>query len=359
MKNVSIPLDVLRTYGLARDKESAAALDIVHVPSLINRTYVVRSPTSSEPLVLQCLHPVFGPQVHRDIEAVTIHLRSQNFETPRLIRTRAGELWTVDADSRENRVWRALSYIDGITIHKSEELSWLESAAQLLGRFHGALSDFEYEFVHSRPVHDTPRHLANLELVLGSASGQGDREAQALGADLLRHASGVRLEFKAFPRRIVHGDPKLSNVLFRRTPPAQARCMIDLDTLGRQWLAYELGDALRSWCNPAGEDTAAPRIDPAAFEAVMLGYARARPLGMGLDEMPSAVDGVETVSLELASRFAADVIADSYWGWDPTRFASRREHNLLRAKGQLALSLSVREQRATLLGLAERAFRSA
>ena len=125
--------------------------------------------------------------------------------------------------------------------------------------------------------------------------------------------------------------------------------MIDLDTVGRGYLAYELGDALRSWCNPDGEDQATARVDAAAFSAVMRGYARACPADVGTDELASALDGLETVSAELASRFAADAIVDSYWGWDPTRFASRRDHNLLRARGQLALSLSVRANRAALV----------
>ena len=52
--------------------------------------------------------------------------------------------------------------------------------------------------------------------------------------------------------------------------------------------------------------------------------------------------GLETVCIELAARFAVDVFDDSYFGWDATRFPSRRAHNLIRARGQLALGLAVR-----------------
>jgi hypothetical protein len=124
--------------------------------------------------------------------------------------------------------------------------------------------------------------------------------------------------------------------------------MIDLDTVGRGYIAYELGDALRSWCNSAGEDTRAARVEPETFRAVISGYVRACPSTLAPGELLSAIDGLETVSLELASRFATDVIWDRYWGWDAARFASRREHNLVRAQGQLALSRSVRSQRAQL-----------
>lgn len=349
-----IPREVCRAYDLPEDE---ASLDLVHIPSLINLTYLVRSAsgTPREPLVLQRLHPVFGPNVHIDIEAVTRQLTGRGLTTPRLIHTRNDDLWIMDQVGPEPRAWRALSYIDGITVHRSHDPRCLESAANLLGRFHAALADIPHEFVHRRPLHDTERHLTKLRDALASRPAAGDQEAQALGADVLRQVQGLRLTFDEFPLRVIHGDPKLSNVMFHRADPALAQCMIDLDTVGRGHLAYELGDALRSWCNPAGEDTGAVHIEADVFRAVMAGYAGATPAGVEQAELLSAIDGFETVSLELASRFAADVIVDAYWGWDQTRFPSRREHNLVRARAQLALSRSVRQRRRELLSLAEKA----
>ncbi|MEY4551263.1 MAG: hypothetical protein RL685_7458, partial [Pseudomonadota bacterium] len=275
--------------------------------------------------------------------------------TPRLVHTLTGALWTHANESPTPRVWRALSYVDGVTIHASREAAVLESGAQLLGRFHRALADLQHELVHRRPLHDTRRHLAALQAALASERGKDDAEAQALGADILRHAEAVRIDFEGLPKRIIHGDPKLSNVMFERQAPDRALCMIDLDTVARGPLAYELGDALRSWCNPAGEDTTDVEVEPLAVAAVLRGYASARPTGLSRDELGSALDGFETVSAELASRFAADVVVDEYWGWDATRFASRREHNLLRARGQLALSKAVRARRTALAAVVERA----
>ena len=355
---MSIPFDVRRAYGLGSDD---AELDLEYIPSNINATYVVRrrrEPTG-EPLVLQRLHPVFGPDVHVDIEAVTTHLRAKGLDTPRLIRTETGELWTTDPSSPERHVWRALTYIEGVTLHRTRDTGCLESAAALLGTFQRALVDLDHTFVHERPLHDTRRHFANLSAALASERGVGDAEAQQLGSDILRQAEGVRLDFRALPKRVIHGDPKLSNVMFARQPPGSARCMIDLDTVGRGYVAYELGDALRSWCNPAGEDTAAPELEPESFAAVMRGYARTCPDGVTAPEALSALDGLEAVSLELASRFAADVVNDSYWGWDAARFASRREHNQLRARGQLALSRAVRARRAELTDVARQALDTA
>ena len=62
-------------------------------------------------------------------------------------------------------------------------------------------------------------------------------------------------------------------------------------------------------------------------------------------ERASIVVGLETVCIELAARFAVDAFEDRYFGWDPGRFPSRRAHNLVRARGQLALGLDVRRSR--------------
>jgi Ser/Thr protein kinase RdoA (MazF antagonist) len=352
---MSIPLSVRNAYGLSADD---ADLEVQHIPSNINATYVVRR-AAGDALVLQRLHPVFGARVHVDIEAVTAHLAAKGVATPRLVRTLNGELWAQDAGEPEGRVWRALSYVDGITLHHTRDTATLESAAALLGTFQRSLADLDHVFVHERPLHDTPRHLSNLQAALASQRGSGDAEAQELGAAIQRQGEGVRLDFASLPKRIIHGDPKLSNVLFQRDPPSRAHCMIDLDTVGRGYVAYELGDALRSWCNPAGEDVAAPTLEAGSFAAVMRGYARTCPDAVTSAELLSAIDGFETVSLELASRFAADAINDSYFGWDAKRFGSRREHNLVRARGQLAISRAVRAQRAALVDAATRALDSA
>lgn len=352
-----IPQQVRLAYGLDADE---AALDVQHVPSNINATYLVRrrGHPGAAPLVLQRLHAVFGPSVHIDIEAVTTHLVARGITTTRLVRTQAGDLWMRDESEATPHVWRALTYVEGVSVHSTRDPAWLESAAALLGTFHRALSDLRHQFVHERPLHDTPRHLSNLKTALGSPKAASDREARELGERVLGHAQTARLDFSALPKRLIHGDPKLSNVMFEADGSGRALSLIDLDTVGRGHLAYELGDALRSWCNPGGEDQATAQVDPAAFAAVMRGYLRTCPPDVSHDELLSVLDGLETVSAELASRFAADAIVDAYFGWDPTRFASRREHNMLRARGQLSLSLSVRAERAALMAVLESAARS-
>jgi len=57
---------------------------------------------------------------------------------------------------------------------------------------------------------------------------------------------------------ITHGDLKINNAVFRRDKEGKWRCvaLIDLDTIQRGGVLDDLGDALRSAGNPAGEQPA-------------------------------------------------------------------------------------------------------
>jgi Ser/Thr protein kinase RdoA (MazF antagonist) len=159
----------------------------------------------------------------------------------------------------------------------------------------------------------------------------------------------------ALPNRVCHGDLKLNNILFAgATSPAceQALCLIDLDTVGPMALAHELGDAWRSWCNRSPEDVQAARFDLEIFRASFKGYRDGLGRALDADERRACLHGVEWISLELAMRFAADALRESYFGWSAERYPGRGEHNLARAQGQWALHQAVcatREERARIL----------
>lgn len=308
---------------------------------LINVTYQVRR--SGEPrAVLQQLHPVFGPAVNDDIDAVTTHLARHGMITPRLIRTLDGR----SSITVGGHTFRAMTWIDGVTVHAVPGLEWAEAGGELVGRFHRAVSDLEHRYSFARPgVHDTAAHFARLAASIAQATGERAIPAQlALGREIL--AVGADLPpLGDLPRRHCHGDLKISNLLFARDA-VRGVALVDLDTVGLGTLAFELGDAMRSWCNPRGEDAAGVVFDQAIFGAAMTGFCRAARDVVTAAEVMSVVTGLETVCIELAARFAVDMFRDEYFGWDATRFRSRVEHNEVRARGQLRLGLAVRGVRA-------------
>ncbi|HSK02671.1 MAG TPA: aminoglycoside phosphotransferase family protein [Kofleriaceae bacterium] len=319
---------------------------------LINATWEVR--IACHPVaVLQRLHPVFGGAVNLDLEAVTAHLARAGLVTPRLLRTRAGEAWLErpsGGPARAGQVWRALTWVGGVTVHRVPDPSWAEAGGELVGRFHAAVADLDHAYAFARAgVHDTAAHLARLRALV--EAGGADPAHLALGREVLAAAGGLP-PLPDLPPRHCHGDLKISNLRFEAGPPPRGLCLLDLDTLGRGTLAFELGDAMRSWCNPRGEDAGEVAFDLAIFEAAMRGFLRVAGSRVSPDERRAIVLGLETVCVELAARFAVDVFRDEYFGWDPARFPSRRAHNLVRARGQLALGLAVRAARADALALA-------
>jgi hypothetical protein len=305
---------------------------------LINDTYCVRAAGGRPLAVLQRLHRIFAAEVNLDVEAVTRCLRAAGLETPELIPSAGGALWV----EHDGAIWRALTHMEGYTIAAVTSPAQAEVAAELVGRFHRAVAPLEaYQFRFTRlGVHDTAAHLARLRAAAGEAAGFAEAaEAAELAAEILA-AAGSRPRWATIPERVSHGDLKISNIRFAALEPPAARCLLDLDTLGRLTLAYELGDAMRSWCNAATEDNQ-PRWSDEIFAAAIAGYRRATAGWCSELELAAVPAGTATVCFELAARFCNDVFADEYFGWDSSRYPSRRAHNLARARAQLALGRHV------------------
>ncbi|MEQ9502981.1 MAG: aminoglycoside phosphotransferase family protein [Deltaproteobacteria bacterium] len=294
---------------------------------LINVTFEVRSERGR--FILQRLNPIFSPRVHEDIEAVTEHLARRGIETPRLVRTVADTRYH-DAEG----VWRLMTFIEGETHARLTSDALAREAGALLGRFHRATADLEHTFVAGRlGVHDTPKHMRALEDAVGEHTGHRlHAEVAPLATEIVERYAALG-SLPPVEDRVVHGDPKVSNVLF--TPQGAARCLVDLDTLARMPIYLELGDALRSWCNPAGEDGGEATFSLPLFAAAIEGYASSTRGWLTAEESGALVRATATIILELAARFAADALRESYFGWNAKRFATRGDHNLLRAQRQL------------------------
>src|SRR5215468_3295082 len=332
-----VPDDVTAAWGWSDPAVEIAPL----AGGLINATFAVRR--GGVPIaVVQRLHPVFAGEVNLDIDAITSHLAARGLVTPRLLRTRDGRAW-----HEHGGVWRALSWVDGDTVHAVPGPAWAEAGGALVGAFHRAVADLSHDYAFARVgVHDTAAHLARLADCVAAG---GDAAAVALGREILDAARRLP-GMPPVPRRHCHGDLKISNLLFA-TAPVRGVSLVDLDTVGLSTMAFELGDAMRSWCNPRGEDAGSVAFDLAIFAAAIRGFRDVADPVITADERVAIVVGLETVCLELAARFAVDVFRDEYFGWDPARFPSRRVHNLVRAQGQLELGRAVRAARADALDL--------
>jgi Ser/Thr protein kinase RdoA (MazF antagonist) len=317
---------------------------------LINGTFLAEGPLGK--FVLQRLHRVFSGVVNEDIDALTRHLFAKRLLTPRLVPTGDGKLWVDDA---EGRAWRVLTHVEGVSVDAIEWPGRAREAGRLVARFHAALADFQHEYRHVRAgVHDTPRHLAALEGALADHRAHRLYDRVAPAAEQLLAAARKLPDLSGHPRRHAHGDLKISNLLFDKDQNGLA--LVDLDTIGLMPWPHEMGDALRSWCNPAGEDSVENELDVGTFEAAVQGYAEAGRALTPRDDHERLVDGLETICLELSARFLADALNEAYFGWNSAKYAGRGEHNLVRGLGQASLGRSVARRRGELVRTVSEAF---
>lgn len=321
---------------------------------LINQTWLVVD-GAGERFVLQRVADLFPGEINRDIDVVTRVLRDHGVLAPQVVPTPAGELWV----QSEQQNWRLLTWLPGDCHDSLSSAAQARSAGRLLASFHRALADLDHEFANPRlGVHDTARHLAALRDALRAHADHPRFAHVSPAAVEILAATEALPELPRTPDRIVHGDPKINNMLF---DPASgvATAMVDLDTVGRMPLPLELGDAFRSWCNPAGEDGRSGEFSVALFAAALEGYAEVAADWLTPAEAQAVVPATETIMLELAARFCADALNEAYFGWDSERFPTRGQHNELRAAGQLSLFRSFVAQREELRQCATDIFGSA
>ncbi len=331
---------VLASYPELDDGDGprpAASLPIQVLPGgLINQTYAL-----GRRFVLQRLHPVFRPEVNDDIAALVPALRRAGVPVPELVRTASGATF-VPADG----TWRILTRLAGETRHRLRAPSDARALGGMVARFHGALRDAEHTFAFERPgAHDTGAHVASVQAALDAAPSHRLAAAVAPIATALETAWAQFPQPVGLPLRIIHGDLKVSNVLWTG---GDVVGVVDLDTMGYYGVDIELGDALRSWCNLGVEDDPAPALSVETFAFAVEGYVLGARPWLTAPEVESLPRSLERIALELSARFAADALRESYFGWDASRFPGRGEHNLVRAKNQLGLMLAAQRERRAL-----------
>ena len=329
------PQEALHHWGITDTARPAST------PGLINGTWMVSSG------VLQWVNPIFSAQIHRDIAAITGHLAGRGMPTPCLLPGADGRLWL---DDPGGGCWRMQTFIPGRTISRILDPATAAAAGRLVGRFHAALSDCEHRFIAPpRDIHNTPVRITALQTALS------DHQNHRLIAEVAPLAQAILSGWSdwvsrwgepgSLPLHVCHGDLKISNIRFA-ADSLDGLCMVDLDTLCRQSLSVELGDAWRSWCNPAGEDDpTAATFALAHFEASARAWMAEVP-ALRPEERESLASGIERICLELAARFCADALNNSYFRENRARWPEEGRHNVLRTHGQLNLAAAAARHQA-------------
>ncbi len=297
----------------------------------INLTYhlIVDDGKNKKEYILQKMKSIFDTSIMKDIEFITQYLSGKNILIQNIIKTQNRENFVKDGDSW----WRLLTYISGQTFQFISSPEQAKEAGRLVGEIHNTLVNCDYKFKFNLPhLHDTTFFIQKLKDILEKENNTEKYN------QLKKTAFGVLTEYKKLPKniilpkRIIHGDLKISNVLFDNNGK-KALTLIDLDTFTHNTIAIELGDALRSWCMPEGEDSKIVTFDLAIYQKTLEGYFSTAKF-LTLEEKNSIPFGVKLITLELATRFLIDAFEENYFILDSSKYQNLFEQNKKRAENQ-------------------------
>lgn len=320
---------------------------------LINETFVVAT-DDGQKYVLQKLHRIFKPEVIEDIDNITTCLAQKGFLTPRVIKTKTGELCVLIGDE----CWRMLTFLRGKCFQFGINEDQAYSAAMLVGKFHFFMNGFPYQFKHRLSgFRDTEKRIKNLRSVLEKFK---DTEKYTILEPLAKYI----IEYHAFlkdstailPTRIIHGDLKLNNVLFDESGE-NAVSLLDLDTIGEHKVVFDFADATRTWCNKVGEDHLHfpyPMFDLAIFTAMLNGYLIFAKGFITKEELMAIPEAIELIILALTARFICDAFEESYFRLESDKYPNLFEQNLVRTHSQILLLQDVNRKRGALRKIIEK-----
>jgi Ser/Thr protein kinase RdoA (MazF antagonist) len=196
--------------------------------------------------------------------------------------------------------------------------------------------------------HITPRYLQNFDRAFSANGHKSGAEVKYCLSFIeerrqFAHVLENAREEGRLKLRPVHGDPKVNNVMIEETT-GRAISLVDLDTVKPGLIHYDIGDCLRSGCNPLGEETEdweAVCFDPEIGAAILEGYLTQVRNFLVAADYEYLFDSIRLLSFELGLRFFTDYLAGNVY------FKVRHpQHNLQRALVQFKLTESIEAHEA-------------
>ena len=236
--------------------------------------------------------------------------------------------------------WRLMNFIEHIPVNKGLiNLELIAESGKILGLFHAMTADMEvcslketisnfhefdktFDAFQGIELMDNVRYIESLDFY-----------NELSQFDYLIKSYKELKEQNQLPKRVVHNDPKLSNILFDTNE--KALCLIDLDTVMSGYLGNDFGDGVRTICNNNREDEkdlSKVVFSLERFEMYLKAYLNQVNDFITIEERSTLALFCLLITQEQAIRFYSDYLkGDVYYR------TSYLTHNLQRAKVQLEL----------------------
>ena len=269
------------------------------------------------------------------------------WQMPRIVKAKDSSDYVMD---ELGEVWRVITRI--MSARAFDVAQGPEHAMECgatLGHFHYLISDMPPDSI-TDPLpgfHITSGYLAAYDATLGDETARtlldASMEARRLAKFIEeRRDLAVSLERAEaageLVKRMFHGDPKVNNIMIDDVT-GKGTAMIDLDTVSPGLIHMDFGDALRSICNPAGEeetDLAKVVFDEDLCTAFCKGYMREAGAFLTDADRAYLYDAIRLLPFELGLRFFRDYLAGNIYFK-----TTQPEQNLNRARVQFRLCESV------------------
>ncbi len=279
------------------------------------------------------------------------------WQMPRIIKAKDSKDYVTDD---KGEVWRVITRI--MSARAFDVAQGPEHAMECgatLGHFHYLISDMDPAQVKD-PLpgfHVTSGYLAKYDETLKTPEARAllgaSMEAKRLAKFIEeRRALALSLETAEkngeLQKRMFHGDPKVNNIMIDDVT-GKGTAMIDLDTVSPGLIHLDFGDALRSICNPAGEeesDLAKVVFDEDLCTAFCKGYMREAGAFLTDADRAYLYDSIRLLPFELGLRFFQDYLAGNVY------FKTKQpEQNLNRARVQFRLCESIEARERSIRGV--------
>ena len=326
---------ILLGFGL---KESIVTIKRVE-SGLINSTFVLNSSNNS--YVLQAINTNIFPNYEKGLENILtvgnwLKRKNYPYSFPLPIKGRYLKV--------KNKVWRLMPYVkNSMSYNRVSSLVQVKSAATCLGEFYHLLSDFNAE---NLTITLTNFHNGNsITKKFKKAILNGDKKKLLLTGSLINEIEKEWPILKkwdevcnSLPKRVVHYDTKINNFLFDKKTD-EVLALIDLDTLMPGCVLSDIGDMIRTYSNPVGEES--KEIDKVVCNMEIINtiiQEFTKKVALGKKEIENLFFGGMAITFMQSVRFLTDYLnGDSYYK------TSYKDQNLVRAKNQWALYQSMKE----------------
>jgi len=303
----------------------------------------------SRPELIMSNMRIFTEHARKRLQSIT-SVKSKRWEVPAVLLARDGRDHWSDSDKS---FWRAISFIEASqSFDTLKNIEHAKEAGYALGMFHNLLSDLPPARLADtlEGFHITPRYLRHYNDVLSGNSARKSPEINYCTEFISKRSAWAHVleDAKAQGKlnlRLIHGDPKVNNIMMD-TATGYAVSIVDLDTVKPGLVHYDIGDCLRSGCNPIGEET--EQIESVKFEtdfckAILQGYLSQAKGFLNKNDCDYLYDAIRLIAFELGLRFFTDSLEGNVY------FKTMRaEHNLVRALVQFRLTESIESQAAAI-----------